>query len=70
MFDLHKREMDENDPDNDEEVISVAYFLEVRLEPVQTGLDQVLTGSDPVLTGCILLWLNTFYFLVLDDLRH
>ena len=55
MFDLHKREMDENDPDNDEEVISVAYFLEVRLEPVQTGLDQVITGSDPVLTGCILL---------------
>jgi hypothetical protein len=26
---LHKREIDEKDEDNDEEVISIAYFLEV-----------------------------------------
>jgi hypothetical protein len=29
LFDLHKREVDENDPDTDNEVLSVAYFLEV-----------------------------------------
>ena len=50
MFDLHKREMDENDPDNDEEVISIAYFLEVRMEPVLTSLGPVLisNSSKPV----------------------
>ena len=29
LFDLHKREIDEKDEDNDEEVISIAHFLEV-----------------------------------------
>jgi hypothetical protein len=32
---LHKREIDEKDEDNDEEVISIAHFLEViNLKPI------------------------------------
>ena len=46
MFDLHKREVDENDPDNDEEVISIAYFLEVKLTlTCQTSFLAGLTSS-------------------------
>ena len=32
LFDLHKREADDKDEDSDEEVVSIAHFLEVKIE--------------------------------------